>query len=145
MIRVNEIKVELNNNIDFKNEISKKLRISKNEILSYEIFRESIDARKGNVKYVYTIDVELKNENAILKKTNFKKSPITKYISPNMGKLKLEHRPIIVGFGPSGMFAALLLSENGYKPLVFERGENVEKRTLSVEKILERRSTKYWI
>ncbi|BEP30087.1 NAD(P)/FAD-dependent oxidoreductase [Helicovermis profundi] len=134
MIRVNEIKVELNNNIDFKNEISKKLRISKNEILSYEIFRESIDARKGNVKYVYTIDVELKNENAILKKTNFKKSPITKYISPNMGKLKLEHRPIIVGFGPSGMFAALLLSENGYKPLVFERGENVEKRTLSVEK-----------
>jgi len=133
MIRVNEIKIDIDKKIDFIREISKKMKIDKNEILEYKIFRESIDARKG-LKYVYTVDVKLKNEEKIIERGKYKKSPKLNYIYPKKGNKKLRHRPIIIGFGPAGMFVALLLSEKGYNPIVFERGEDVDSRSKSVEK-----------
>lgn len=104
----------------------KKLKINKNELISYKIIKKSIDARdKEDVSYNLRLEINLKNKN------NNKK--LEKYIEPNVFKMTDElylknDRPIIVGFGPSGMFAALILAYANAKPIIIERGSKVEKR-----------------
>ena len=104
-------------------------------ILSAELHRKSVDARhKDNIKFCCSFIVSLsKNEESILKK--YKNAQIFKekrYTWQKADKKPLN-RPVIVGFGPCGMFAALTLARAGLKPLVFERGSKVEERTKQVE------------
>ncbi|MDY2960458.1 MAG: NAD(FAD)-utilizing dehydrogenase [Hornefia sp.] len=107
-----------------KSKTDKKMKVS-----DIKIVKHSIDARrKDNVYHVYTLDFS----------TNFRlKLPApndSMYQGVECGDLPMEDSPVIVGFGPCGMFAALVLAERGYKPVVVERGSSIEERVLKVDK-----------
>lgn len=139
MIRVTEIKFNWSETLDeaiWKQKISKKLKIDLKHIVSYQIQKESIDARKDVIRS-FTVDVETDIEETLLKK-GFKKSPeafIPIYKQDEvMQKLSTpKNPPIIVGFGPAGMFAALTLAKAGLKPIVYEMGQDVDLRHKAIE------------
>lgn len=138
MIRVSEIRLNINEDIDkLPYKVSKILNIRPNEIIDLNIFKESIDARrKGKIDFVYTLDIKVEDEEKILKSgksKNITKTPDMEYIYPNYGNVLLDKRPVIIGTGPSGLFAALILAQMGYKPVILERGEDVDKRSKTVE------------
>lgn len=139
MIRIRQIKINIEHNQEkhIISKISKMLHTNSEMIISYNIVKQSLDARKkDNICYVYEIDVKLINETKVLKKISSKDifiSPIEKYQFPISGNKTLKTRPIIVGSGPAGLFCAYLLAENGYQPLIIERGEMVEQRIETVE------------
>lgn len=113
--------------------IAQKLRIRPSDLLSVDIVKESLDARKELTRK-YTCNITAVNEKAILKK----KFKFVSEIEPESpyefkGNKVLPSRPIVIGFGPAGMFAALLLAEKGYRPIVFERGKCVDERIKDVE------------
>ena len=143
MIRIRQIKLDITkqDKESLKKKISSKLNISPKEIKDLKIVKKSLDARnKNNILYVYEIDIEVNNEKEVLKKNNSKDiflSPIETYNFKILGNNKLKQRPIIVGAGPAGLFCAYILAENGYKPLIIERGEKVEERVKSIEKFWE--------
>lgn len=138
MLRVRQIK--LNYGLDSQNElikkIAKKLKVDTLDILDYKINKKSLDARrKDNLLVVYEVDVALKNEESVFSKTkglDVVKTPLEEYNFKVTGKDKLKHRPVIVGSGPAGLFAAYVLAENGFHPLIIERGEEIENRVKTV-------------
>lgn len=139
MIKVRQIKVEVLND----NEVSrfkallKKLNLQKDDILNYEITKQSLDARdKNNILYVYEMIVEIKNEEKYLKYN--KNKDITFYQEEvykfeKTGTKELKGNIVIVGSGPAGLFSAYILAENGYKPIIIERGKRIEDRIKDVE------------
>lgn len=138
-IRINNIILSIEDDIsEVKKKAAKKLNISEKDFKSFKILRESIDARKKNsIKFSYSVLIECDNESKIIAHTDDKdiKTEETNFNEHfDYGMEKLEHRPVIIGMGPAGMFAGLLLAENGYKPLIIERGEDVDKRTETVQK-----------
>lgn len=128
---INNIKLSLDDDINtLKSIISKKLKLDSKEFKNFRIVKESIDARKKcDINLIYSVMVETAGK---IKITNSKDVRI---VEENVeeplipGDKKLRQRPVVIGTGPAGLFAALVLSQNGYKPLVFERGECVEKRS----------------
>ena len=131
MIRINNIKVyediEDENLIDF---VIKKYKIKKEDIIHWYIVKKSIDARKKqDVHYNYSINIELKNEK------NYKH--FDKVIKKELPKIKLNNinnkKVIVIGAGPSGLFCALTLVQNGITPIVIEQGSKVDKREKQVE------------
>lgn len=139
MIRLRQIKISINN--DTEDELiikcAKKLGIYSKQIKDFHISKKSIDARKKeDIKYVYEVDVNVDNEEKYLKRNDndIILTPYEKYKYEVTGNEKLNHRPIIVGSGPSGLFCAYFLAEAGYKPLIIERGEEIDKRVETVEK-----------
>ena len=131
MYRVRQVKVLVENN-NLLEMISKKIKINVKDINNYKILKQSIDARnKNEIYYVYEVVVDvntkLKLSNDILE---YKEE---KYILPKEGKEKLKYRPVIVGSGPAGLFCGLILSRSGYKPIIIERGEDVDNRIKIVE------------
>lgn len=138
-IRINNIALDIEEDIALlKKKTAKKLRIKEADIKIFRILRESIDARKKNtIKFNYSVEVECDGESRVVARANNKDVKIeeVKYDSEfNFGSEKLHHRPVVVGMGPAGMFAALLMAEKGYRPIVIERGEKVEERSETVEK-----------
>ena len=135
MIRVQDLSLTLKEDESvLKNKIAKKLRIGEADIQQYRIFKKAIDARKKqDIKIVYTVDVETKKEKELLKKFPNLKTPDLNYYYPEVGDKVLKHRPVIVGSGPCGMFAALILAQMGYKPIVIERGKAVDARVQDIE------------
>lgn len=148
MLRLSEIKINIIKAADSESEkealqsaILARLKIKERELLNYAVYRKSIDARnKSAIFYVYTVDVKLKNENLILDR--FKTRGIT--ITPDMnyreakpGPEKMNNRPVIIGSGPAGLFAGLILARQGYQPLLLERGEDVDRRKASIQKFWE--------
>ncbi len=135
MIRISQIKLDVKEDLRvIPKKIAKQLRLSTEDILDYVIYKESIDARRGRVKKVYTVDFKVQNENKLLSKyKQLSRTPDLAYKPVKGGEKQLGHHPVIVGFGPAGIFAALILAEAGYKPIVFERGQAVDDRTASVE------------
>ena len=137
MIRLRQLKVNVGSN-DLDNVIAKKLRININEINDIKIVKKSIDSRcKPNIYYVYEADVNVNNEDKLLdkiKSNDIFKTPIEEYKFNITGTLKLNNRPIIVGSGPAGLFCAYMLSMYGYKPLIIERGSDVDTRIRKVNK-----------
>lgn len=137
-IRINNISLGLDDDIELiKKLVAKKLKISKEEIENFKIVKESLDARnKDKIKFTYAVEINHKNEEKILSRIHDKdvKLDDTKY-DPDVepGNESLHNRPVVVGLGPAGLFAALMLAEKGYKPLVIERGEDVDKRTITVD------------
>lgn len=140
MIRVRQVKVNIfNSNIEeIKKQTSKKLRIKENDINNIKIIKESIDARdKENIYYIYEVEIDALNEDEILKNNKSGDIYIPKikeYKSPKIGKEKLKEKIVIVGSGPAGLFCAYMLSLNGYRVIVLERGDKVEERSKKVEK-----------
>ncbi len=136
MIRINNIKMP----IDYKEEqlqsyIKKALKLKK--VPEYKMVKLSIDDRRRNeVKYILSVDVVLDNERDILRKVhdnNIMSTKKEKYDLPPYGNCKMEYPPIIIGTGPAGLFAGLFLARAGFKPILFERGMDVEERTRQVE------------
>ena len=141
MIKIREIKIDVkNDNLDnLKSKILKRLKVSSCHLKDFYIRKKSIDARR-DVYFIYEVDVSLDNEDAVLKKNkdkNILKTEIYKYSFNDFGDNKLSLRPVIVGSGPSGLFCAYILSYYGYKPIVIERGMDVDKRVLEVKKFWE--------
>ena len=135
MIRINNIKIDVLN--DNKDTIIKKLEKElKEKVIDYKIVKKSIDARK-DIKYVYTFDVNVLNEEKVLRNKNVIKTPREDYKLELTGTEVLKHRPVIIGTGPSGLFLGYMLSKYGYKPLLIERGEKIEDRVKTVEKFWE--------
>ncbi len=130
MIRVSNIKVDVIKN-DYISALINKLKIKKEDIIKYEIYKKSIDARK-EVNYIYTIDVYLKNEKIIklnnevilCEKEKYEYKPLT----------NKKDNIVVVGMGPAGLFCAYELCKNGYNVTIIERGEKIEDRIKSVEK-----------
>ena len=133
MIKVRQIKVEVStdNEVNRFNELLKKTNLKKENILNYKITKQSLDARdKNNILYVYEMVLEINNEEVYLKKHRNKDISYyeeEKYIFQKTGDTKINNI-IIVGAGPAGLFAGYILAENGYKPLIIERGKRVEER-----------------
>ncbi len=137
MIRINEIKLSLDEEESLlRAKASKILRINEKYIKSLTIFKKSIDARKkDNVHFTYSVDVEIAlDENQIVNKCKSSKASIVKPYSYEMPacRRKSEFRPIVVGFGPAGMLAGIILAEAGLKPIILERGKGIDERTRDV-------------
>ena len=117
---------------------ARQLRIDHTQIKQLDIKKRSVDARKKNdVRLIYTVDVLVKGrEDKILKMAHNPKASIAqeKLYTPPKGKELPEERPVIVGFGPAGMFAALVLSMAGLRPLVLERGQDAKTRHEAVSR-----------
>lgn len=114
---------------------AKTLGIRPDELRSFRVLRRSVDARKKqNVLLIYTVDVETADDQRILRRVNDNRvsSVDAEPWRPPVPKTLPAKRPVIVGFGPAGMFAALVLAEAGAKPIVLERGGTVEERTVKV-------------
>lgn len=138
MIRIQQLKLPSNHTEkELRQEILKALRCREEDLLSYKTGKRSIDARKKpDIFYVYTIDAVLRSEGRILGKNrnrNISRAAETVYQPPVHGTQPLEHRPVIIGTGPAGLFCGLLLAEEGYRPILLERGEPVEQRQKDVD------------
>ncbi len=131
MIRITNIKIyeDLDDN-NLINVVAKKFKIDKQDILEWHIIKKSIDARKkDNVHYNYSIDLKLKNEDKYKKLDKVKETSIPSIKVNNLNNKEV----VVVGSGPSGLFSALTLIQNGIKPIVIEQGSPVEKREKQVE------------
>ncbi len=139
VVRVRQVKVniERNDKEHIIKAITKKIKVVKEDIIDYKIIKKSIDARdKNNIFYVYELDVLCDREDKILKENKNKdifKTPKETYHFSISGTIPLKEKIIIIGSGPSGLFAAYMLASAGYKPLVLERGEKIEDRIKTVE------------
>lgn len=139
MIRIRQVEVSLEDDSleEIKKQAALKLKVKKEQIRNIKIHKQSLDARrKPKLKYIYEVDVSLENENQILfsiQNQDVFKTPTEEYSFSILGKEKINHRIIIVGSGPAGLFTAYLLAKHGYNPLVIERGEKMEDRIKTVE------------
>ncbi len=138
MIRLNELKMPLGcTELEVKEAASKALRIKPDDITDFSLARRSIDSRKkDNIILVYSVELETNlNEEKIVSQFPQNKAFLTKkYVyEPVEAKREFKLRPIVVGFGPAGMFAALTLAKQGLKPIVLERGAAVDERTRDVD------------
>ena len=128
MIRVREVKVRVEEKDKLSKKIANKLDTKVDNIKSFKILKESIDARKKpEIYYVYDVAVELYDYKNIKNKEEYKEEKYELKVN------KKIDRPIIVGSGPAGLFAAYMLSTYGCNPIIIERGEKIEDRVKSVE------------
>ncbi len=139
MIRISQLKLEINHSREqLVSKICKTLRISESMLIGYQIQKMSIDARKKpQIFYIYVVDVEVNNEKQVISKVKDNNVSVVvnkPYAFSCSGDKKLSLRPIVIGSGPAGLFCAYMLSENGYCPILLEQGEDVDKRSETVEK-----------
>ena len=136
MIRITELALPLDcPPAALRKAILKRLSLDAADLLDFTVFKRSYDARKKNtaISFVYIIDLTARNEAAILKRLasdrNVRPAPDTSYHPVGHAPANLSERPVVIGFGPCGLFAALLLAQMGFKPIVLERGRDVRRRT----------------
>ena len=136
MLRITELKLPLDHPDEALREaIVARLGITDEQLLSFTLFKRSYDARKKNSEmlFIYTIDLEASNEAQLLRKfaddRNIGVAPDVSYKFVGHAPADLQERPIVVGFGPCGIFAGLLLAQMGFRPIILERGKEVRQRT----------------
>ncbi|WEK32173.1 MAG: NAD(P)/FAD-dependent oxidoreductase [Candidatus Pseudomonas phytovorans] len=136
MLRITELKLPLDHPDEALREaIVQRLGIRDEQLLSFNLFKRSYDARKKNSEllFIYTIDLEASNEAELLSKFaddyNVVVAPDVTYKYVGHAPADVQERPIVVGFGPCGIFAGLLLAQMGFKPIILERGKEVRQRT----------------
>lgn len=139
MIRLRQININVLENSDQKllEKCAKKLKISVSDIKEFYIIKKSLDARKKpDLYYSYEVDIKIDNEQKVLSKINLPdifKSPNLHYQFNITGTKIMANRPIIVGSGPAGLFCGYMLALNGYKPIIIERGQDIDTRVQDVE------------
>ena len=136
MLRITELSLPLDHAPEaLRHAILERLELSASDLIGFSVFKRSYDARKKNseIKFVYILDVAVQDETAVLTRfsqdAHIKPTPDTDYHPVAQAPENLTERPVIIGFGPCGLFAALILAQMGFKPIVLERGRNVRTRT----------------
>ncbi len=135
MLRLSEIKLPLDHSdAHLHTAILKRLGIAANDLISHSIFRRGFDARKlSAIQFVYTLEVAVKNEATLLQQLhgvpNISLAPDTSYKFVAHAPKNLPTRPIVIGTGPCGLFAGLILAQMGFRPIILERGKSVRERT----------------
>lgn len=136
MLRITELKLPLDHTDEALREaIVQRLGITDEQLLGFTLFKRSYDARKKNSEllFIYTIDLEASNEAELLRKfaddRNIGPAPDVTYKFVGQAPADLQERPIVVGFGPCGIFAGLVLAQMGFRPIILERGKEVRQRT----------------
>lgn len=136
MLRINELKIQVSHSEEeLKNKIAKLLRTKRD--FDFKVVRRALDARhKPDLYFNYIVDISIKGEEEVLKHADKKvtKASVTEYKFPcYTTNISEVNRPIIIGLGPAGLFAGLYLARNGYRPIIFERGQCIEQRSKTVE------------
>ena len=138
MLRIINFRIPVQEAEQLETLLVKKYSPLQGRIKAIHVVRRAVDARKKpHITFVYTLFLEVDQEQQVMKKLSRHKD-IT-LMEPEMpdpivhGTKPLQHRPVVVGFGPAGMLAAFYLAREGYRPIVLERGQDVDQRTLDVE------------
>jgi len=135
MLRLTEIKLPLNHTEEaLAAAVIAKLKIKPEQLKQLHLFKRGYDARKkSDIQLIYTLDIEVDGEAALLQKfakdQHVRPSPDTSYKFVGKAPADLSERPVVIGLGPCGLFAALVLAQMGFKPIVLERGKEVRERT----------------
>ncbi len=136
MLRLTEIKLPLDHPADdLQTAILARLQIAPLILLDYSVFKRGVDARKkSNIHFTYTVDVRTTQDQVLLKRLKDKdphlsQTPDTGYKFVAQADGSARSRPVVIGTGPCGLFAALVLAQMGFKPLILERGKIVRERT----------------
>lgn len=135
MLRLTEVKLPLDHpESGLKAAILARLGIAAEELLGYRVFRRAYDARKStNIFFIYTLDVEVRDEAGVLQRhqgdRHIGPTPDTAYHYVTQARAGESRRPIVIGTGPCGLFAGLLLAQMGFRPIILERGKRVRERT----------------
>ena len=144
MIRIADLSMPLGyTGSDLRRAAAKKLRLAPEQLKGLTLVRRSVDARrKSDVKFIVTVDVQAAgSEDKLLSRLRdgrIRQAPVRSYEMPRAGALSL--RPVVVGFGPAGMFAGLLLARAGLRPIIVERGGAVEDRQVAVQRFWRTRA-----
>jgi uncharacterized FAD-dependent dehydrogenase len=135
MLRLTEVKLPIGHPEEaIKAFILERLDIAAEDLIRYTVFKRGTDARKKHhILFTYTLDVELRNEAEVLSRfgndPHVKPAPDTSYHFVAQAPEHLAERPVVIGMGPAGLFAGLLLAQMGFRPLILERGKAVRERT----------------
>ena len=138
MLRLNEVKLPLDHSEEeLHAAVIERLDIELKDLLNCVVFRRSVDARKRSaIQLIYTLDVEVTDESTVFNRNEKLKksgqvavSPDTNYHFVTQAPEEIKQRPVVIGTGPCGFFAGLLLAQMGFKPIILERGKIVQQRT----------------
>ena len=138
MLRLNEVKLPLDHSEEeLHAAVIERLDIELKDLLNCVVFRRSVDARKRSaIQLIYTMDVEVTDESTVFNRNEKLKksgqvavSPDTNYHFVTQAPEEIKQRPVVIGTGPCGFFAGLLLAQMGFKPIILERGKSVQQRT----------------
>ncbi|WP_455231255.1 NAD(P)/FAD-dependent oxidoreductase [Geopseudomonas aromaticivorans] len=136
MLRITELKLPLDHtDDDLRAAVLQRLGIADAELLDIQLFKRSYDARKksSELLFIYALDVSVRDEAALLAKfaddRQIAPTPDMSYKFVGHAPKQLEERPLVVGFGPCGIFAGLVLAQMGFRPIILERGKEVRQRT----------------
>lgn len=135
MLRLRELKLPIDHpEAALKAAIIKRLGVAEADLIRFSIFRRAVDSRNPSaILFVYTLEVELHQEAETLKRLkkdrNIDLAPDTSYRFVAHAPQNLDARPVVIGMGPAGLFAGLILAQAGFKPLILERGKEVRERT----------------
>lgn len=136
MLSLKNVKIAIDNEENLKKKIIKTLKIRDNELINYNITKKAIDSRdKKNVFYVFNLDIEVKNEKKLLSLKNVSQSKSYKY---PIKKINSDKNIIVIGSGPAGLFASLVLAQSGLKPILIEQGKDVDSRKRDIELFWEK-------
>lgn len=143
MLRVNQVKIHTEHTMEeLQRKAAELLRIQVKDILRFDIVRQSIDARKKpDIFYIYTLEMHIRNEDKVLQRLCRKKGlgeqvqkvKEQEYQFPALGDKPQEHPTVIIGTGPAGLFCGYYLALHGYRPILLERGKDVDARQSDVE------------
>lgn len=149
MIRISQLKLPAGHSkTELYHKAAKALHIKSEQIASLQIRRQSIDARKKpDIFLIYVVDITLNGiseQNCVPRSKNKDVSIVTErpYQFPKPGTKALRRRPVIIGSGPAGLFCCYMLAQNGYRPILLERGKDVEAQQKRCRSLLERRTLK---
>ena len=134
MLRLTEIRLPIDHSdTALRAEILKRLAIPENDLKDFIVFRRAVDARKPGIVFTYTVDAEVRNEQTVLERRRGERhigpAPDMTYRFPVKAPVAHPTRPVVIGTGPCGYFAGLLLAQMGFRPIILERGKAVRERT----------------
>jgi uncharacterized FAD-dependent dehydrogenase len=135
MLRLTDLKLPLDHSGDaLTAAILRRLTIATTELTGYSVAKRSYDARKrGSIALIYALDIDTPREAELLQRfaddPHVQPTPDTGYHVVAQARARLAHRPLVIGFGPCGLFAGLLLAQMGFRPIILDRGKAVRERT----------------